>query len=146
MPEDAEFYAPDGVRERFRQGIGTRGQAARRAWEAQFEQYRAAYLGLAGELERIQRRELPDGWEAALPAFPPDEKGIASRDSSGQVLNQLAQAIPWLLGCSADLSPSTKTSLVFDGAGDFQVGNRSGRNMHLGIREHASAAIADAWR
>jgi transketolase len=143
MPEDAEFHIPDGVYEHFRHGIGTRGQAARRAWQALFEQYRAAYPGLAGELERIQRRELPDGWEAALPAFPPDEKGIASRDSSGQVLNQLAQAIPWLLGGSADLSPSTKTRLVFDGAGDFQAGDRSGRNIHLGVREHAAAAIAN---
>jgi transketolase len=143
MPEDAEFYIPEGVREHFQQGIGARGQAAREAWQERFGQYRAAYPGLAGELERIQRRELPDGWEAALPAFPPDEKGIASRDSSGQVLNQLAQAIPWLLGGSADLSPSTKTRLVFDGAGDFQAGDRSGRNIHLGVREHAAAAIAN---
>jgi transketolase len=143
MPEDAEFYLPEGVRETFRQGIGARGGAARQAWQARFEQYRAAYPGLADELERIQRRELPDGWETALPIFPPDEKGIASRDSSGQVLNQLAQAIPWLLGGSADLSPSTKTRLVFDGAGDFQAGARSGRNLHLGVREHASAAIAN---
>jgi transketolase len=143
IPEDAEFHVPDGVREHFEQGIGARGGAARRDWQAQFGQYRAAYPGLAGELERIQRRELPDGWEAALPVFPPDEKGIASRDSSGQVLNRLAQAIPWLLGGSADLSPSTKTRLVFDGAGDFQAGERSGRNVHLGVREHASAAIAN---
>jgi transketolase len=143
MPEDAEFHIPEAVRKHFRQGIGARGGAARRAWQARFEQYRAAYPGLAGELERIQRRELPDGWEAALPLFPPDERGIASRDSSGQVLNRLAQAIPWLLGGSADLSPSTKTRLVFDGAGDFQAGDRSGRNLHLGVREHASAAIAN---
>jgi len=143
LPEDAEFYITEEVREHFAHGIGARGQAARRAWQAKYGQYQAAYPGLAGELEHIQRRELPDGWQAALPAFPPDENGIASRDSSGQVLNQLAQAIPWLLGGSADLSPSTKTRLVFDGAGDFQAGQRNGRNLHLGVREHAAAAIAN---
>ena len=143
LPEDAEFYITEEVREHFAHGIGARGQAARRAWQAKYGQYQAAYPGLAGELEHIQRRELPDGWQAALLAFPPDENGIASRDSSGQVLNQLAQAIPWLLGGSADLSPSTKTRLVFDGAGDFQAGQRNGRNLHLGVREHAAAAIAN---
>jgi transketolase len=143
IPEDAAFHVPDEVREHFRQGIGARGGAARLAWHAWFEEYRAAYPGLAGELERIQRRELPDSWEAALPAFPPDGKGLAGRDSSGQVLNRLAQAIPWLLGGSADLAPSTKTRLAFDGAGDFQANARSGRNLHLGVREHAAAAIAN---
>ena len=91
----------------------------------------------------MQHRTLPDGWEAALPTFPPDPKGIATRDSSGQVLNALAQAVPWLLGGSADLSPSTKTHLTFDGAGDFQPGDRLGRNLHFGIREHAATAVSN---
>ena len=143
LPEDADFYVPDGVYGWFASGIGARGRAARQAWEAMFEGYRAAFPDLAEEIERIQRRHLPDGWEKALPTFPPDAKGIASRDSSGQVLNAVAQAVPWLIGGSADLSPSTKTRLTFDGAGDFQAGQEWGRNLHFGIREHASAAIAN---
>ena len=141
LPENEEFYVPDGVYECFAEGIGARGREARAAWMASFENYRDAFPELADELERMQRRELPDGWEAALPTFPPDPKGIASRDSSGQVLNALAEAVPWLLGGSADLAPSTKTHLNL--AGDFQPADRAGRNFHLGIREHASAAIAN---
>ena len=91
----------------------------------------------------MQRRELPDGWDADIPVFPADEKGIASRDSSGQVLNALAKNVPWLLGGAADLAPSTKTRLTFDGAGDFEPDARSGRNFHFGVRENASAAIAN---
>ncbi len=143
LPEDAEFHVPDSVRDAFTAGIGARGRAAREAWEAMFERYRKAFPDLADEVGRIQRRDLPDGWEKALPTFPPDPKGIGSRDSSGQVLNAVAQVVPWLVGGSADLSPSTKTRLVFDGAGDFQPGQQSGRNLHFGIREHASAAIAN---
>jgi transketolase len=143
LPEDADFFVPDGVRDTFAAGIGARGRAAREEWEAMFERYRKAHPELAGEVERIQRRDLPDGWENALPTFPPDVKGIASRDSSGQVLNAVAQVVPWLVGGSADLSPSTMTRLVFDGAGDFQAGQYNGRNLHFGIREHASAAVAN---
>jgi transketolase len=143
LPEDADFYVPDGVYDRFAAGIGARGRAARDEWEAMFERYRAAYPDLVEEIELMQRRDLPDGWEKALPAFPPDPKGLATRDSSGQVLNAVAQAVPWLVGGSADLSPSTKTRLVFDGAGDFQAGAPQGRNLHFGIREHASAAVAN---
>jgi transketolase len=143
LPEDDEFYVPDGVYDWFASGVGAHGRAARQAWEAMFGGYRAAFPDLADEIERIQRRDLPDGWEKALPTFPPDAKGIASRDSSGQVLNAVAQAVPWLVGGSADLSPSTKTRLTFDGAGDFQPGQEWGRNLHFGIREHASAAIAN---
>jgi len=143
LPEDAGFYVPDSVRDTFAAGIGARGRAARQEWEAAFERYRKEYPELAGEVERIQRRDLPDGWEQTLPAFAPDAKGIATRDSSGQVLNAVAQVVPWLMGGSADLAPSTKTRLAFDGAGDFQAGQEQGRNLHFGVREHASAAIAN---
>ncbi len=142
LPEDADFYIPDGVYDSFASGIGARGRAAREAWEAKFERYRTSFPDMADEIERIQRRDLPDGWEKALPTFPPDPKGLATRESSGQVLNAVARAVPWIVGGSADLAPSTKTTLTFDGAGDFQAG-QWGRNLHFGIREHASAAIAN---
>ncbi|WP_432842634.1 transketolase [Dactylosporangium sp. CA-092794] len=143
MPEDTDFSIPDQVYDWFAQGIGARGSTARGAWRSSFAAYRNQYPRLADEIERMQRRELPDGWQDALPTFPADAKGLATRDSSGRVLNALAQAVPWLLGGSADLAPSTKTRLTFDDAGDFQAGDRPGRNFHLGIREHASAAIAN---
>ena len=143
FPEDQDFYIPDGVYDHFAAGIGATGREARDAWHTMFEKYRAEHLDLADEIERIQRRELPTGWEDALPTFPADEKGLASRDSSGRVLNALAQAVPWIVGGSADLSPSTKTNLTFEGAGEFQVESRGGRNLHLGVREHASAAVAN---
>jgi transketolase len=142
-PEDAEFLVPDGVYEHFANGIGARGREAHEAWEATLQKYRASHPGLADEIERIQRRELPDGWDAEIPTFPADAKGIASRDSSGQVLNAVARRVPWLLGGAADLAPSTKTRLTFDGAGDLRPAERSGRNFHFGIREHAAAAIAN---
>jgi len=134
---------PDGVYEHFTEGIGTRGREAREAWEASFEEYRAAHPELADEIERMQHRELPDGWDDDIPEFPADPKGIASRDSSGQVLNAIAKNVPWLVGGAADLAPSTKTHLSFEGAGDFEPEARSGRNFHFGVREHASAAIAN---
>jgi transketolase len=143
LPEDADFYVPEGVYDTFAAGIGARGRQAREAWQDMFERYRKEFPELADEVERIQRRDLPDGWEKALPTFPPDAKGIATRDSSGQVLNAVAQVVPWLVGGSADLAPSTKTRLVFDGAGDFEPGQYQGRNLHFGIREHASAAVAN---
>jgi transketolase len=144
MPEDRDFYVPDGVYERFAAGMAARGAESRRTWEESLAKYRASYPELADELDRLQRRRLPDGWEQALePAFAADAKGIASRDSSATVLNRLAQAIPWLLGGSADLSPSTKTNLTFPGAGSFEDGSRSGRNLHFGIREHAAAAVSN---
>ena len=142
-PEDAEFLVPDGVYEHFADGIGARGREAHAAWEATLEKYRASHPGLAEEIEQIQRRELPDGWDAEIPTFPADAKGIATRDSSGQVLNAVARRVPWLLGGAADLAPSTKTRLTFEGAGDLGPGDRSGRNFHFGIREHAAAAIAN---
>ena len=143
MPEDKDFYVPDGVYDWFAQGIGRRGLQAREAWQAMFETYRAAYPDLAAQIEQMQHRALPDGWAAGLPEFKPDPKGFATRDSSGQVLNAIARHVPWLIGGSADLTPSTKTHLTFDGAGDFGPGDRAGRNLHYGIREHAAAAISN---
>ena len=143
MPPDADFYVPDGIYDWFAEGIGRRGQQARLAWEGKFEAYRAAYPDLADEIERMQHRTLPDGWAAGLPEFKPDPKGLATRDSSAQALNAVAAHVPWLLGGSADLTPSTKTRLTFDGAGDFEPDDHGGRNLHFGIREHASAAIAN---
>lgn len=143
LPEDEQFWIPEEVRDWFGQGIGARGAQLRTAWEKRFDAYRAAWPELADELERMQRRELPAGWDSKLPDFPADPKGLATRDSSAQVLNALAQSVPWLLGGSADLAPSTKTHLTFDGAGDMQPQSPSGRNLHLGIREHAAAAVAN---
>jgi transketolase len=91
----------------------------------------------------MQRRELPAGWDRDLPSFPPDPKGIAGRDASGEVLNALARNIPWFLGGSADLGPSTKTTLRFAGAGDFEAESPGGRNLHFGVREHAMAAVVN---
>jgi transketolase len=140
MPEDQDFYVPEGIYDWFAEGIGRRGREARSAWEATFGAYRAAYPELAAEIEQMQHRTLPDGWAAELPEFKPDPKGIATRDSSGQAMNAVARLVPWLLGGSADLTPSTKTRLASEG--DFQPDDRPGRNLHFGIREHASAAIA----
>ena len=138
-PEDAKFLVPDGVREHFAAGIGARGASAHAAGRSCFAAYRAKYPALATEIDQMQRRELPDGWDRNLPVFPADAKGIAGRDASGQVLNVLAQNIPWFLGGSADLGPSNKTTLKFEGAGDFEPGRRGGKNLHFGIREHAMA-------
>ncbi len=140
-PEDAKFLVPDGVRENFRDGIGRRSRELREAWFKRFDEYKAKYPELADHLQRMQRRELPTGWDKGLPVFPADAKGIASRDSSGKVLNVLARNIPWLIGGAADLSPSTKTRLTFEGAGDFEADQRAGRNLHFGIREHAMGSI-----
>jgi transketolase len=142
-PEDAEFLVPEGVREHFAEQIGTRGREAREDWESLFGEYRAAFPELADEIERMQRRELPAGWDAGITVFDTDPRGLATRDSSGQVLNAVAEHVPWLVGGAADLAPSTKTRLTFDGAGDFSQEDRSGRNFHFGVREFASAAIAN---
>jgi transketolase len=142
-PEDAKFLVPDGVYEHFAAGIGARGAEARRRWTALFAAYRTTYPALATEIEQMQRRELPAGWDRNLPVFPADPKGLAGRDASGQVLNVLAQNIPWFLGGSADLGPSNKTTLSYAGAGDFQADSPGGKNLHFGIREHAMAAIVN---
>ena len=140
-PEDAKFLVPDGVRESFAAGMGARGQALRDAWVTQFDEYKKQYPELAELGYRMLRRELPDGWDQGLPTFAADPKGIATRDTSGKVLNVLAKNVPWLLGGSADLNPSCKTRLTFEGAGDFSSENFGGRNLHFGIREHAMGAI-----
>jgi len=142
-PEDKKFFVPEDVYEHFRTGIGTRGASLRHEWAQLLDRYRAEYPQLASEIDLMQRRELPIGWDSNLPMFPPDAKGIAGREASGKVLNILAQNIPWVLGGSADLGPSNKTTLTFAEAGDFQADNRSGRNLHFGIRENAMAAIVN---
>jgi transketolase len=142
-PEDAKFLVPEGVREHFAAGIGTRGAKARHQWADLFAAYAVKNPELANEIELMQRRELPPGWDNNLPVFPADPKGMAGRDASGKVLNVLAQNIPWFLGGSADLGPSNKTTLKYEGAGDFQADNPSGKNLHFGIREHAMAAVVN---
>ncbi len=140
-PEDAKFLVPDGVREHFQAGIGARGAQLRAEWMARFEAYRAQYPKEADALHRMQHRQLPEGWDAGIPTFPADAKGMAGRDASQKVLNAVAKNVPWLIGGSADLAPSTKTRLTFEGAGDLQAASYGGRNMHFGVREHAMGAI-----
>jgi transketolase len=136
-PEDAKFVVPDEVRAHFAAGLGRRGAALRSAWTSLYARYAKEHADLAESLRLMQQRELPQGWDADIPVFPADAKGIASRDSSAKVLNALAKRVPWLMGGSADLAPSTKTRLTFEGAGDFSATNRAGRNFHFGVREHA---------
>jgi transketolase len=140
-PENAKFLVPAGVMEHFQAVMGARGRELRAAWFALVEEYKAKYPELADQLYRMQHRQLPEGWDKGLPTFPADAKGMAGRDASGKVLNVLAQNVPWLMGGSADLFPSTKTRLLFEGAGDFEAHNYGGRNMHFGIREHAMSSI-----
>ena len=140
-PEDAKFLVPDEVRANFRAGIGERGARARAAWEGKLKEYKGKYPELADEMDRIQRRINPEGWDKEIPTFPADPKGVAGRDASQKVLNAIAPRVPWLMGGSADLAPSTKTRLTFKEAGDFTAQDRGGRNFHFGIREHAMGAI-----
>jgi transketolase len=142
-PEDAQFLVPDGVYDHFAAGIGQRGAAARQAWTKLVTAYRAEFPELAREIDQMQRRELPAGWDRNLPSFPADPKGLAGREASGKVLNVLAQNIPWLLGGSADLGPSNKTILTYKGAGSFQSDTPGGKNLHYGIREHAMGAVVN---
>ena len=142
-PEDAKFLVPDGVREHFSAGIGQRGNDLRADWLTLIEAYRAKHPDLFKQLEQIQRRDLPRGWDADLPSFAADSKGLASRESSAKVLNAIAPHYPWLMGGAADLSPSTKTNLTFETAGDFEANSYGGRNLHFGIREHAMGAIVN---
>jgi transketolase len=140
-PEDAKFLVPDGVRDHFESGIGARGRALRAQWAAELEQWRTSHPDLADQFSRIQNGELPEGWAANLPTFSADSEGLATRESSGKALNAIAENYPWLIGGAADLSPSTKTDLTFEGAGSFEAGNYGGRNLHFGIREHAMGAV-----
>ena len=142
-PEYAKFLVPEGVYEHFAANFGARGKKLRAEWAALFERYRSAHPQLADQCERMQRRDLPEGWDKDIPVFHADPKGIASRDSSGQVLNAIAPRLPWLLGGAADLAPSTKTRLTFQGAGDFERDDYGGRNFHFGIREHAMGSICN---
>ena len=140
-PEDAKFLVPEGVYEHFASGVGKRGRDLRHAWSARFEKYKAEFPELANQIECMHNGELPEGWDKNLPVFPTDAKGKATRDTAGQVLNVLAQNVPWLVGGSADLAPSNKTRLTFAGAGDMQADTYGGRNMHFGVREHAMGAV-----
>ncbi|WP_447963089.1 transketolase [Nitrospira sp. Ecomares 2.1] len=142
-PEDAKFLVPDDVPTHFQEGIGKRGKDLRGAWMARFKDYQTKYPELATHLYQMQHRQLPEGWDRKVPVFPPDAKGLAGREVSGIVLNALAATIPWLLGGAADLAPSTKTRLTFEGAGDLTASNQSGRNIHFGVREHAMGAIVN---
>jgi transketolase len=142
-PEDSKFLVPDGVHEHFAAGIGQRGGLAKKKWSELFAAYRVQFPELATKIDQMQHRELPAGWDHNLPVFPADAKGISGRDASGKVLNVLAQNIPWLLGGSADLGPSNKTTLKFPSAGNFQAYSPSGKNLHFGVREHAMAALVN---
>ncbi len=142
-PEDEHFRVPDEVVVHFGDGIGARGRRLREAWDATLTRYRAKYPDLAAEIDLIRSGRLPESWDADVRQFPADAKGVASRASSGKVLNQVAKNVPWLLGGSADLAPSNKTMLVFGDMGSFSADNPAGRNFHFGIREHAMAAIAN---
>jgi transketolase len=140
-PEDAKFLVPDGVREHFNASIGERGRRLQKSWSELLTTYKSKYRDLSDEIEQLQTRELPGGWDANMPSFTADSKGLATRDSSGKVQNAIAQHFASLIGGSADLSPSTKTRLTFEAAGDFEADKYSGRNLHFGIREHAMGAI-----
>ncbi|MBO9378698.1 transketolase [Sphingomonas histidinilytica] len=142
-PADKQFYVPDSVAEAFHDAVAARGQPAREQWEALFARYQQAFPAEAQEFALAREGKLPDGWDADVPGFPADAKGIASRDSGGKVLNAIAQRVPLLMGGAADLSPSTKTNLTFPGAGSFEPGDYAGRNFHFGVREHAMGAIAN---
>ena len=142
-PEDAKFLVPEGVLEHFAAGIGKRGAAAHAAWTAKFAEYAGTFPDLAVELTAMEAQDLPKGWEASLPTFPADPKGLASRESSGKVLNAVAKVIPWLVGGSADLAKSNKSKITFDGAGEFQAQSPAGRNINFGVREHAMGGIVN---
>jgi transketolase len=139
-PEDAKFLVPDGVLDHFREGIGARGADLHAKWKTLYDGYAKQFPDLAKQIDQMQKRELPEGWDKNLPTFPADAKGIATRESGGKVLNAFAANIPWMIGGSADLSGSDRTTLKFDGAGNFQPGSYAGRNFHFGVREHAMAA------
>jgi transketolase len=140
-PEDAHFLVPDGVLDHFEDGIGARGHELRERWTETFSAYKNKFPAEAEQLQLMQQHELPADWDKNLPSFPPDAKGVATRESSGKVLNAIAQNVPWIVGGSADLDSSTKTHLKSEGAGEFQADSYAGRNIHFGVREHGMASI-----
>jgi len=142
-PEDAQFLVPDGVKEHFAAGIGARGAELRREWEARLAELAGESPEFVAEIDVAQRRELPEGWDATIPSFDPDEKGMATRKASLKVENAIAERLPWLLAGSADLTDSTSVRLSCDGAVDFEPGAYAGRQLHYGIREHEAAAISN---
>ncbi len=144
---DSMFAVPEGVRAHFDAIFGARGAKLNKAWNADFARYKAQYPDLANQIECLRTRDLPVGWDADLPVFSPNTKGISTRDASGKVLNAMAERVPWLAGGAADLAPSTKTRLTFEFAGDYQagghLGDQRGRNFHFGVREHAMCAAVN---
>ena len=140
-PEDAHFLVPDGVREHYAEGIGVRGRKLRQDWQGLRDRYRKEFPEQSAELDLLERDELPEGWDRDLPSFPADAKGLATRESSGQVLNALGKKIPWLLGGAADLSGSTRVTLKGDPNLDPE--HPQGRNIYFGVREHAMGAIVN---
>ncbi len=141
-PEDSSFLVPDGVREHFDAKLGKRGAELRAKWDAALNTYRSQHPDLAEQLDHMLAGKLPTGWDKDLPTFEADAKGIATREAGGKAINALAKNYPWMLGGAADLSPSTKTNLVFEGAGAFEA-ETHGRNLHFGIREHAMGSICN---
>jgi len=137
---DKHFHVPDEVKARMK-AVRDRGAKSETEWKEKFAAYRKAHPDLARELEMLHDYQLPQGWDADIAAYPANEKGMAGRDTSGQVLNAVAKRVPWVVGGAADLAPSTKTRLTFEGAGDFQRRSPGGRNLHFGVREHAMGAI-----
>jgi len=142
-PEDSEFLTPDGVREHFAAGVGRRGRGLRADWAKLWKAYAETYPELADQLHRMQNHQPPEGWDRDLPSFPADKKGEATRASGGKALNAVAKRYPWMMGGAADLAPSTRTDLTFEGAGSFEAGKYGGRNLHFGIREHAMGAVVN---
>jgi len=140
-PSDAAFLVPDAVPQRFSATLGRRGAAARAAWSEARSALAAGDSRRSGELDALLAGTLPGGWQGAIPAFPADPKGLATRVSSGKVIQAISGAVPWFIGGSADLAPSTMT--LVPGAGDYSAADPSGRNLHFGIREHAMAAAAN---
>ena len=142
-PEDSSFLVPDGVKEAFTDAVASRGRPQREAWEEMFARYAEKHPEDAEAFDLLREGKLPDGWDKDLPTFDADEKGIASRDAGGKVLNAISKGLPGLIGGAADLSPSTKTDLKWEGAGSFEPGGYAGRNLHFGIREHAMGSAAN---
>lgn len=140
-PEDKSFYVPEGVAEHFHDAIAGRGTKLREEWEQTFAKYRDAHPDLAAELDLMLKDTLPEGWDADVPEFPADAKGLATRDSGGKVLNALAARVPWLIGGSADLAPSTKTDIK--GKASFEASNYGGQNFHFGVREHGMGGVVN---